>query len=170
MRNSLLRKFQEDARKRGVTLTDPHLASSKKDRHMIGKGCLWSNDLENAEFWNLNVLMKHVTGRGSEVSLCKKTHINCRQLSQHLKEYVVLRINITRHKNGIQQNLDLVIHRDSFFEDVYFTMIYHLLLASENLEYIFPTFAKEANRTTKDGKYDGKVAKLWKTKFKDLIR
>ena len=61
--------YLEDSIGNGKSMSDPHIVATKHDRIVSSMCCVWTNNVKNAEFMNLNNSKYHYTGRGSEIAL-----------------------------------------------------------------------------------------------------
>jgi len=168
LRVKLLNAFQDEKQKTGETLTNPHDASSSRDRQAIAVGCLWTNDAQFAEFWQLNNTMTHLSGRSSEVALLRVNHIEEVTVNEFNYQYEILQLLLKRHKNHKEQTLPVFPHRDSFHEDFYFSLIYSYILCEHQSVFLCPTYADKAG-TVSDDKFDSQVSSHWKKTFKKLL-
>ena len=150
-------------------MSNPHLASDDDDMEALSRACIWMNQSQFAEFWHLNNTTVHLSGRGSEVALNKFKHLSSKTMKELDGDSHVINVFIHRAKNSHEQNLPIFPHRDSFFLDWYFSLIYLIVMFGMIGEYVFPTFAEHALRFKKDNKNDSQVSQHWTTMFTRLF-
>ena len=167
-RAKLLNAYHEEGTKSGKSLTNPHEASTARDRQAIAVGCLWQNSSVFAEFWHMNNSMTHCTGRGSEVALLRLENLTSHTVNEYNHQYDILQVLLKRHKNHKEQLLPIYPHRDNFMEDWYFSLIYSYIMQDHNSDYLCPTFASKAG-TLLDDKFDSQVSQYWKKMFVELF-
>lgn len=168
LRRKLLTLYQEETRKSGVSLTNPHIASTMEDRDALATGCIWMNNARSAEFWHLNNSMAQFAGRSSEVSLSRREHIAATRISEMNFRYDILQSFLKRQKNSKEQHVPIYPHRDGPLQDYYFSLIYRIIVMGDDESFLFPDFAHKASQTNADDKSDSKVSQLWSAYFKDL--
>ena len=71
LRSLLLTKFKERAKRTGLRINTPKIASTDDERKAMANGCFWLGTAEAAEFHGLNTSVYHLCGRGREVSTLK---------------------------------------------------------------------------------------------------
>lgn len=170
LRNKLLAQFKEETKSTGKALVNGHEASEDSDRDAIAIGCYWLGSVEAAEFLHLNNTMMQCSGRGTEVSLLTKDSIKASDVNELCYSYKILKIDLTRQKDGPRQSISVYPHRDSIHQDVYFSLMYFIAMDPTygTSKYVFPKFAAKALNTNSKGKLDSKVSALWTDCFNDL--
>jgi hypothetical protein len=171
LRNKLLSQFKESTKCTGKALVNGHESSEDSDRNAIAIGCYWLGTVEAAEFLHLNNTMMQCSGRGTEVSLLKKTSIKASDVNELCYSYKIIKIDLTRQKDGPRQSISIFPHRDSVHQDMYFSLVYFIAMdPTYNIStYILPKFASKALTTNSKGKIDSKVSLLWTDCFNDLF-
>ena len=170
LRNKLLAQSKEETKRTGKALVNGHEASEDSDRNAIAIGCYWLGTVEAAEFLHLNNSMMHCSGRGTEVSLLTKDGVKASDVNELCYSYKILKIDLTRQKDGPRQSISVYPHRDSIHQDVYFSLMYLIVMnvTYGMSKYVFPKFAAKALNTNSKGKIDSKVSALWNDCFQDL--
>jgi len=124
LRNELLAQFKEETKKTGKALVNGHEASDDSDRNAIAIGCCWLGTVEAAEFLHLNNTMMQCSGRGTELSLLTKEGVKASDVNELCCSYKILKIDLTRQKDGPRQSISIYPHRDSMHQDVCFSLMY----------------------------------------------
>lgn len=167
LRNLLLTKFKERAKRTGQRITTPKVASTDDDRKAMANACFWLGTAEAAEFHGLNVFLYHLIGRGREVSTLKPEDISITNAEDPIHHHVIS-VTIQRDKDGPLQELSLYPHRHSLQEDPYFGLIYSLLVGGCDKPDLYPKFSREATTINKNEKTESRVASVWTLCFKNL--
>ena len=171
LRARLLGAYHEACRKDGTKLTNPHIASTGRDREALAMGCIWDASPLGAEFFHLNNSMSHCVGRGSEVALIRVPHMSLCTVNELSTQYDVLSCSLKKDKQGTEQDLCIYPHRDALYEDYYFSLIYLIIMnnmsSTGNNEFMFPTFAAKASVESND-QGDSKVSEYWTTVFQTM--
>lgn len=172
LRNKLLAQFKEESKSTGKTLVNGHEASEDTDRNAIAIGCYWLGTVEAAEFLHLNNTMMQCSGRGTEVSLLKKDCIKASDVNELCYSYQILKVDLTRQKDGPRQKISIYPHRDCVHQDVYFSLMYLIVMNPTYgiSPYLFPKFASKALNLNSKGKIESKVSALWTDCFNDLLK
>ncbi|CAB9517219.1 hypothetical protein (Partial), partial [Seminavis robusta] len=157
LRRKLRTLFEERARQSGQKLTNPHQASTQDDMMAMVYSCLWLATGDAAVFLLMNIASLHYSGRSSEVALNRWSHLSSWQICELHFKYTVLSTYLKRQKLGEETNLTLFPHRENFFEDIYFGMIYRIIMLPDNDDYLFPKFAEKALHQSKEGRNDSKL-------------
>jgi len=143
LRNKPLAQFKEETKKTGKALVNGHEASEDSDRNAIAIGCHWLGAVEATEFLHLNNAMMQCSGRGTEVSLLTKEGVKASDVNELCCSYKILKIDLTRQKDGPRQSISIYPHRDSMHQDACFSLVY--LIVSDSTygfsRYLFPKFA-----------------------------
>ena len=176
LKTLMVGKFHKYALEEGTKLHNPHLASTADDRKALGIACVWANTAISAEFWHLNNSMTHCVGRGSEVALQLIENIGLEEKNEFNMKYKVINVTMKKSKKGFQQSLPIYPHRDYFYEDYYFSLLYLLKMnefrreaVGENMDrYLFPDFSSKAAVDSSKKGMDSKVSKHWTHLFKEL--
>lgn len=168
LRTKLLSSYEEESRNTGKSLANPHVASTKQDRHAIALGCMWLNNPAAAEFWHLNNTMTQFSGRGSEVALNKREHLSAVEINELHFSYHVIESKLQRQKHGPESHVQVFPSRESVHEDYYFSLVYMIIMLACDFDYLFPMFADKAAQKT-DSKSDSKVSGLWSKYFQELF-
>ena len=113
LQNRLLSQFKEETKSTGTALVNGHEASEDSDRNAIAIGCYWLGTVEAAEFLHLNNTMMQCSGRGTEVSLLTKSSIRASDVNELCYSYNILKIDLTRQKDGPRQSISIFPHCDS---------------------------------------------------------
>jgi len=171
LRAKMRAAFLERSRLTGKEMENPHVASTTSDREAIALGCVWGNGKEYAEFYHLNNSMVQLVGRSSEVASLRLSNISVKSVDEFGQNYDLLWVKLQKDKNGKFQELPVYPHRDKWYEDWYFSLIYLFLMTasiryanSYYEQYVFPTYAEKATQT-KEGKIDSKVSSLFSEVF-----
>jgi uncharacterized protein YdbL (DUF1318 family) len=169
LRAQLYAQYQEHKRLTGEKLVNPHEASSDKDQRAIATGCIWSNSATAAEFWHINNSMTHFSGRCSEVALNLKSHIRPIQMNELNHTYNTIEVSLNRHKNGVEQQIPVFVHRDHWSQCFFFSLFYRIMMLQDDGPEVFPNFHKKSTKQTKDNKNDSRCASLWSDIFRRLM-
>jgi len=174
LRNRLLAQFNEETKSTGKPLVNGHQASEDSDRDAIAIGCFWLGTVEAAEFLNLNNLMMQCSGRGTEVSLLRKESVTVSDVNELCCSYKILKIDVKKQKiGGPRQFLPVYPHRDSVHQDVYFSLMYSVVMNPTYFglsSYLLPKFSGKALNTDSNGKISSRVSALWTDCFNDLMK
>ena len=170
-RFKLRKAFEEHCRITGQTMNNPHVASTEEDRRMIAVAALFLATRKMGEFWNLNNTSVQLSGRGSEVSLNHRDLLTVVWIRYFTETFKVIGPHFPRHKTGQYQTLPIFPHRDFWEEDWYLSLTYHFIMMSqEEIEngYLFPNFARQALKTSKENQSESKVSSYWKECFQEV--
>jgi hypothetical protein len=98
---------------------------------------------EAAEFLHLNNTMMQCSGRGTEVSLLTKDCLKASDVNEQTHSYKILKIYLTRQKDGPRQTIYVYPHRDSIHQDIYFSLMYLIVMNPTYgmSKYLMPKFA-----------------------------
>lgn len=129
LRGKLRGKYRESIRASGKKIVSGKAPSTKEDREAMATGCIWLCTAESAEFWHLLSTSYHCAGRGSEVSLVTVEGTNAIEVNEGLCQYGILQVDVQRQKDGPFQQVAIYPHRDSIFQDFYFSLI-HLVVVT----------------------------------------
>lgn len=113
LHNRLLAQFREETKSTRKALVNGHEASEDTDRNAIAIGCYWLGTVEAAEFLHLNNTMMQCSGRGTEVSLLTKDNIRSSDVNELCYSYKILKVDLSRQKDGPRQSISIYPHRDS---------------------------------------------------------
>jgi hypothetical protein len=155
-------QFKEETKSIGKVLVNGHEALEDSDCNAIAIGCYWLGTVEAAKFLHLNNTMMQYSGRGTEVSLLTKYSIKALDVNELCYSYKILKIDLTRQKNGPRQSISVFPHRDSMHQDMYFSLMYFIAMDPTNnmSKYLLPKFASKALCTNSKGKINSKVLSL----------
>jgi len=170
LRNVLMTKCKERAKRTGQRITNPKIASNDSDRNAMADACFWLGTAEASEFHGLNVSAYHLIGRGREVSTLKPEDLSLVRVNEELHNHHVISVTLQRDKDGPLQELSIYPHRHSLQEDPYFCLIYSLLVGGCDKSSLFPKFSREANVLNKKEKTASRVASYWQLCFNNLYK
>lgn len=170
LRNLLLTKFKERAKRTGQRINNPKVASTTDDRKAMANACFWLGTADAAEFHGLNTSTFHLCGRGGEVSTLKPEDLSVSYIEDMSLAYYVISVSIQRDKDGPLQELTLYPHRQSLQEDPYFGLVYSLLVGGCNNPSLFPKFCQEATIVNKHQKTESRVSTFWTVCFNSLYK
>ena len=179
LRAKLYKAFKEEGRATGAKMVDPHEASSDSDRRALAVGCVWANSETAAEFFAINTAMTHFSGRCSEVSLLLRHQVRAIQLNEMNNSYYTMEVDLHRQKNGVEQQIPIFIHRDTWAECFMFALFYRIIMLSATHDAcprsnptqpypVFPTFYEKSIHQTND-RNDSKCAGYWSEIYKRLM-
>jgi hypothetical protein len=94
-----------------------------------------------AEFRQINNLLFHLSGRITEVACVGVADLSVRRVDEGSYSYDILQCHLKRFKNGALQELPLFPHRDSLFQDSYFSLLYHVLMNTVSGTLVCPAYA-----------------------------
>lgn len=156
----------------GKALVNGHKASEDSDRNAIAIGCHWLRTAEAAEFLHLNNTRTQCSGRGTEVSLLTKDCVKASDVNELCCSCKILKMDLTRQKDGPRQSTSVHPHRDSIHQDVHFCIVCFIAMdpTCGMSKCLFPKFAAEALNTNSKGKTDSKASALWTDCFNDLLK
>ncbi len=169
LRVRLLSNYEEENRQTGKSLVNPHEASTKQDRVAIAIGCMWLNTPRSAQFLHINNTMFQYCGRGSEVSLDRRSRISTTEVIEGPYQYHILQSLLKRQKFGKETHKAIYPHKDSIHQDYYFSLFYRIVMMGDDDDFIFPEFAEKALKQS-ESKSDSKVSALWSAHFEDLYK
>lgn len=155
--------YRESNRSEGKQTQD--VSSTRQDREAMATACIWMGKPEFAEFWHLCTTSYHCSGRASEVSLIKADDVSTTEINELVYRYNVLSVAVQRQKDGPWDNLPIYPHRDSIFEDFYFSLIHLLVVKGCGHGYVLPLFSSEALKTKRSGESDSRVSQRWANFF-----
>ncbi len=175
LRNCLLSKHANRARKNGKKLTNPKIGSTSDDRKAMAKACFWLATAEAAEFHALNIVSFHLIGRGREVSVLTPDDLSPVQVDEEIEDHYAISVCLQRDKGkgstpDSPQELTLYPHQRSIEHDPYFALGYSLLVGGCNRSHIFPRFFREANVFDKNDKTESRVSTLWSNCLSKLYK
>jgi len=153
--------------KTGKPTTNPHTASSDRDRDAIGLYCLLFGSATFAEFWHINNLLFHLSGRITEVACFRVADLSVRRVNEGSYSYDILQCHLKRFKNGELQELPLFPHRDSLFQDPYFSLLYHVLMNNVSGTFVCPTYA-DATLQGKKEVNESQASQYWSSDYSSL--
>jgi len=166
LRNLILTKFKERARRTGQRITTPKVASTDDDRKLKP----WLGTAEAAEFHGLNVSAYHLIGRGCKVSTLKPEDLNAVSANKDLQNHHLVSVTIQRDKDAPLQDLSIYPHRHSLQDDPYFGLIYSLLVGGCDKSDLFPKSSGEASVVNKREKMESRVSSFWALCFNNLCK
>ena len=158
-----------EGRKTGKKLVNGHEGSNDDDRIAIGTACIWIGDSRAAQFFALENAKYFTAGRCREVSLLEVKDISIKKIDENGKNFRILTMKIERDKQGGNQTIHLHPHQEHFQQDIYFALIYNILVTRHIETFVFKQFAERAQRQIQ-GLTKSSVSQLWSTCFKALFK
>jgi hypothetical protein len=105
--------------------------------------CFWISTTEGAEFHFLNTAQFQLAGRGSEVALLKVEDIYCVDAYEDTQQYKIICSRLQRDKDGPLQELSIYPHRDSVHQDMYFALVYYIVMSGTPTDHVLPTSVRK---------------------------
>jgi hypothetical protein len=174
VRKKMLSLYVDRAKATCQPLSVSRTTMREEDIQGIATLSIWKNVFESANMWLLNVTLKQVAGRGSEVarSLFKNLQLCKPDEFQGLdNNEVVCSFFFWRDKVQAPQNFSLFNHQHDFLQDWYFSLAYSMLMNRQPgciCDNIFPTMSAFRNRT--ESGREASVSKKYKEVLNVLIR
>ena len=159
-----------DCKANGRKLVDGHDASTDTDRIAIGTACIWLSDTKSAQFLALEAAKYYIAGRCRETSLAEVKDICIKDFTEERNSYRVLAFKVKdRDKQGGHQTLPLFPHQECMQQDVYFALMYNVLVRGFVETYLFDDFAARAHKNIR-GQTTSTTSQLWSSNFKSIIK
>ena len=119
------------------------------------------------------LVLLHIVTRGSEIAVGKKSSSKTKTVHEPHIEYSCLQQQVDRLKTDHENSQHMYCHKNSMFQDFYFTYLY-LLVLDENSDsnYIFPTFADKVLVKNQNGKtvVDSRVSEVFSSIFNTMSK
>ena len=169
LRRQLLSMHTKECKKTGRKLVNGHEGSTDDDRIAIGTACIWIGDTKSAQFLMLEAAKYYASGRCREISRSEVEDICIKNVNEDGRSYRVLGLKVDRDKQNGLQTIMLYPHQHCMQQDVYFALIYNLLVTRFVETYLFNDFAIRREENLQ-GKTKSTVSQLWSTRFKSLFK
>ena len=157
-----------DCKKAGKNLIDGHGQSTDDDYLAIGTACFWIGYAASAQFQALESAKYYLAGRGREVSFLEAKHLSIQVVNEDRRNFRVINAEVNDKQQNVQR-IPLFPHRDHIQQDVYFALIYNILVSTYVETYLFDAFAVRARRHLK-GETKATVSQLWTSRFKSIFK